>query len=221
MAPQPLLDIQTPCPHPALASFTTTADGEAPTGAGAGRPPPPTPQGLEEEAAAEDDMLQEELLLLLPGPDGPPCADQHYSGEAGRSPAAAATTTEGYQAAGILERVASSKPEALPDLASESCLRLPDVDSESCASGEKSDPESGDWARSASAARVSTDPAAWQSIDQGGAPGGWAPPPPTGEAGRTPSDGSWAGRFEMVVDEAAAAAAAFRDPFHDDWEHWK
>ncbi len=51
---------------------------------------------------------------------------------------------------------------------------------------------------------------------------------PAGAGGRPPleaaaggfCDEGAAGRFEAVVDEAAAAGSAFGDPFHGDWGHW-
>jgi hypothetical protein len=202
LQPAPLLEAHTPWPHPAvLASFPgvlAPTHGETPTAGGSRHLPPHSPHSLEEEATAEED-LPEELLLLLP--HGPPCAVQHDSEEAGSNPAAAAAAAaavSGYQAAGWLWHAAAAEPEGPPGLASES--REESVaDSESSAGDGTSDPDGGGWG--------------WMTAGAGSRPplevaaGGWR-------------DEGAAGRFEAVVDEAAAAVSAFGDPFHGDWGHW-
>ena len=205
---------QTSWPHPVLDSSSAVPHSGTPSGAEPGHLPPHAPQGLvEEQAAAEEDPLPEELLQLLP--DGPPFAGQHDSEEAGGSPAPAAAG--GCWTPGFLWRAAAAEPEGPPGLASASREYLADA-AGSRAGGGTPDPESGGW------------------IGSGPATGSWAPPLPVGvsDAGRPPAPrleaaggggcadegGGWAGRFETVVDEAAAAAAAFEDPFRGDWEHW-
>jgi hypothetical protein len=143
-----------------------------------------------QQQAAVEEEEQLPEELLLLLPDGPPYAFQHDLWEAGGSPAAAAVAASADFRAPGLLRRAATAEPEDP-LGLVSGSRECLKDSEPSASG-------------------------GGTSYTGSCSGGWGGCADEGacDVGRCP------GRFEAVVDEAAAAATAFWDPFHDDWEHW-